>query len=85
MTPIKITLAPAGYHWNMSNQDNPVEQKQVYIALSSFVSSMVHSTPIKNMVVNLPEMPKSDTPEEPRKYRPGADRAPVAPLDLSLS
>jgi hypothetical protein len=60
-----------------------VEQKQVHVALSSFVSSMIHSTEIRNVVVNLPEI-VSDENAEPRKYRPGPGGSPVAPLDLSI-
>jgi len=60
------------------------DQKQVYVSLSAFVSSMIHSTAIRNVVVNLPEIVSEESLNEPRKYRPGPDRAPIAPLDLSM-
>lgn len=57
------------------------EQKQVYVALSAFVSSMINSTEIRKSVANLPEVPSEDALNERRKYRPGPN-SPVAPLDL---
>jgi hypothetical protein len=68
----------------MGNIEFSGEQKQVHVALSSFVSSMIRSTTISGAVVNLPEVVSEESLLEPRKYRPGPENAPIAPLDLSM-
>lgn len=68
----------------MGNFEISGEQKQVHVALSAFVSSMIRSTAISEAVVNLPEVVADDVVNEPRKYRPGPENAPIAPLDLSM-
>jgi hypothetical protein len=60
------------------------EQKQVHVALSSFVSSMIRSTSISGAVVNLPEVVSEESLLEPRKYRPGPENSQIGPLDLSM-
>lgn len=68
----------------MENFEVSSEQRKVHVALSSFVASMVRSTALNEAVVNLPVTVPDDAVNEPRKYRPGPESAPVAPLDLSM-
>lgn len=68
----------------MGNFEISGERKQVHVALSAFVSSMIRSTAINEAVVNLPMIVQDDAVNEPRKYRPGPESAPIAPLDLSM-
>lgn len=68
----------------MGNIEISGDQKKVHIALSSFVSSMIRSTSINDAVQNLPVVVADDAVVEPRKYRPGPESAPIAPLDLSM-
>lgn len=59
------------------------EQRKVYVALSALVASLVQSTPLKECLVNMPQIRSEVADIEPRKYRPGQQLA-VGPLDLNF-